>query len=169
MSNNTDLGGGYLFVFLRKRLTLALTNMLPSTNFKVHGREYREAGCGPITGFYDWLRKTEGQVIGVRYNPLKETNFPTDSIAALSYDIVRDKPPSIEIYFGADRSFDPMLSTDQDFGDNFLYVSRDGELVIAFGTHWLDRAEIASLRQTVADWVPLTQEPRGPMTPSCTC
>jgi hypothetical protein len=155
MSETGERKDRYLIVFLRERLTLALTETPPTEVLHAQGSEYRDIGHGHLTGFYDWLREPAGGLIGVCYLPLRETGFPFELAAGFSYVLTPQSPACLEIYFGPDRGYDPKRSDTQDFGDNWVYRSAEGELAISFGTHWLDESDIERLRQYPVDWIPL--------------
>ena len=47
----------------------------PLTGFVIGSKQYRDANFGQWTGFYDWLRDSKEQVLGVRYWPFEDTEF----------------------------------------------------------------------------------------------
>lgn len=82
-------------------------------------------------GFYDWLRTSDGELIGVRLQP----DEGTLDEATLNFLIALDKQNSVDdlrIFFAAKREFDPVLSDDCDFGGNTLLRSTAGSLALAF-------------------------------------
>lgn len=82
-------------------------------------------------GFYDWLRTSDGEVIGVRLRPDKGT---LDE-ATLNFLVALNEQNSVNdlrIYFAAVREFDPVLSEDCDFGGNILLRGTTGSLALAF-------------------------------------
>src|SRR5688572_17487387 len=115
MQMKLESGSRVLVAFLRTRLTVALVPDLPRAEFTQEGRGFRERGHGDLTGFYDWLRDTSDAVMGVRYWPLRETEFPREAIRYLSYVRLGDDSPSVEIFFSSRREFDPERSATQDF------------------------------------------------------
>jgi hypothetical protein len=144
-----------LFVFLRPRLALALTGE-PETSdpFVLDGRSYRDIGQGNMTGFYDWLRAPTGKLLGIRYLPLLDFEFPMHLVRHLDY--IAEDDGALEIYFTADRRFDPESSKDQDFGGNWIFSSQEGDLVITFATEWLSDSDLESLRSYPVEWLSLS-------------
>jgi len=146
-----------LLVVLGPRLILSLLEDPPSREFGVSGERYRilpGSESNDLPGFYDWLRTPEGKVIGVRFSP---TGDAADVVgAAPSTDYLRKEPSeaSLEVYFGAERTFDPDLSGDQSFGSNRIYRSADGQWAITFGLHDLENSEHRDVESaSAADWV----------------
>jgi hypothetical protein len=143
----------YLLVLLRKKLTLAISDTRPTEILQVDSSTYRDLGHGDLTGFYDWLRKPNGELVGVCYSPLREIAFPFGTVARFSYVKVPSSPTYLEIYFGPDRAYDPKISDTQDFGDNWVYRSAEGELAISFDMHWLNEADFDRLQHFPVNWV----------------
>jgi hypothetical protein len=82
-------------------------------------------------GFYDWLRTSDGQVIGVRLQPDEDT---LDE-ATLNFLVALDKHNSVDnlrIFFADVHEFDPRFSDDGDFGGNILMRGTNGSLALAF-------------------------------------
>jgi hypothetical protein len=109
--------------------------------FEHAGRRYRDAGFGDFTGFYDWLRRADGRVIGVRYLPFEASRGVGDAVAALPYVEVSADRSSLTIFFSADRAFEPAASGDQAFGGNRVFVTDDGAYALTFDAGSLDEAE----------------------------
>ena len=59
---------------------------------------------------------------------------------------VPDDKPFLEIYFSKNHNFDPELSVDQDFGDNKVYLSDEGDYLITFGVENLSESEFNTLQ-----------------------
>ena len=82
-------------------------------------------------GFYDWLRTSDGEVIGVRLRP----DEGTLDEATLNFLLALNEQNSVNdlrIYFSASREFNPVLSDDCDFGWNILLRGSTGSLALAF-------------------------------------
>src|SRR5262249_17416335 len=98
-----------LLVILRPQLTLAGGLTWPLKEFVVGNKQYHDLGLGEWTAFYDWLRDSEGKLLGVRYWLEKDTEFLSDHSKQLGY--VQNTPSRhIEIYFSDRRTVDPKLS-----------------------------------------------------------
>lgn len=153
MKKTTGPAARLLLTFLRSSLAVAVLPEHPGMSFTQGDQRFTESGHGDLTGFYDWLRDASGTLLGVRYWPLREVDFPRDAVRHLPYVAVSDEDPSIEIYFSTRRDFEPGLSVDQDFGENTVYVSDDGDYAVSFGTHWLEEADLHRIRSYGVDWV----------------
>jgi hypothetical protein len=124
----------------------------PLKGFVSDGRSYHDAGFGDWTEFYDWLRDSEGNVLGVRYWLRADTEFLAEYSRGMSY--VQATPSRhIEIYFSEVRKADPQCSCDQDFLYDAIFCSEDGEYAIAFGTGGLSESDLRSLESLGANWV----------------
>lgn len=92
-----------------------------ASSIHLDGISFTDTGAGDWLGFYDWLRNSEGTVLGVRQyiddrsSILLEKSFSGTEVEA-EHGIVR-------IYFGEERDFDETKSCDQSFGDNRLLVA----------------------------------------------
>ncbi|KRR24102.1 hypothetical protein CQ14_15305 [Bradyrhizobium lablabi] len=99
----------------------------------IAGTTFRDSGTGDWLGFYDWLRASDDAVIGVRQ--YVDPGPMVDRILLeLSRDdvIVDKKARSVEIFFSSGRDYDVLRSSDQDFGDNRLFVGDDGSVLLTF-------------------------------------
>lgn len=135
-----------LVALLQPRLTLAKGLTWPQRAFVVSGKEYRDAGFGEWTGFYDWLRASDGALLGVRYWLNASTEFLEVYARHLPYVSI-DPSRCIEVYFSDQRAFEPKLSTDQAFLYDALFRAADGEYAIAFGAEDLCGADYEILER----------------------
>jgi hypothetical protein len=113
-------------------IALAVAHRCPGGSFAYDASQYEDQGFGDFTGFYDWLRNSEGSVIGVRYLPAHELDFLCNAVADLPYVEVDWKIKSIALYFSDDRGVDESTSNDQEFGDNKLFKSASGTFALSF-------------------------------------
>ena len=142
-----------LLVALQTDPTLALTPICPSGKFRMGDRTYHEQGYGDWTGFYDWLRTTSGEIVGVRYSPFDETEFLIDAVASFRYVVVLESKRCLEIYFSNVRGVDWRKSDDQEFGSNkIFFCTREGRWLISFDTKRLSEPEMKSLRAADVRW-----------------
>ena len=81
-----------LVVILRPKLTLARGPYWPViSGFRADDTIYREIGLGDLTGFYDWLRRSNGELLGARYWP-SEPNGPLfEAARSLTYTKIGSK------------------------------------------------------------------------------
>jgi hypothetical protein len=112
------------------------------------GTIFRDSGAGDWLGFYDWLRTSDNEVIGVR-----QYVDPDPMVDQILLELVRDdvvvdrKMRSVEIFFSTRRDYDVISSSDQDFGDNRLFLGDDGSILLTF----LPRAFLISLTARAYD------------------
>ncbi len=97
-------GDLYLIAVLGKELPLLSTNDLPIERCRHSGTVFTATGRHEMTGFYDWLRNTDGTLIGVRYLPFWDEPMP-DSWASLSYANTVKQESFVEIFFGDAREW----------------------------------------------------------------
>jgi hypothetical protein len=140
-----------LLVILRPQLTLARDLHWPLKGFVLGEKQYRDANFGEWTGFYDWLRDRDGNLLGVRYTPFEETEFLTQEMSVLGY-VKTDPPRHLEIYFSERREFDEKLSCDQEFLYDAIFRSDDGEYAIGFGMEELSESNLRGLERIGAKW-----------------
>lgn len=81
-------------------------------------------------GFYDWLKTREGRVIGIRLHVDSSDTLSLVSRHAGPGVAIANRAISIRI--SIEDTVDELLSDDQDFGDNEVFVGRDGSLAITF-------------------------------------
>lgn len=137
-------------MLLRPQLALAKDLTWPLQGFAVDNTEYHDVGLGEWTGFYDWLRDSDGGLLGVRYWLNSGTEFLVSHTQTLPY--VSRASNHIEIYFSERRVVDPKLSCDQAFLYDALFRSSHEEYAIAFGTEDLSRVDLEKLEETKAEW-----------------
>lgn len=141
-----------LLVILRPRLTLAKDIRWPLKGFVIGSKRYHDAAFGNWTGFYDWLRDAQGNLLGVRYTPSDQTEFLTEQLKGLAY-VKSDPSRHLEIYFSDRREFDDTLSCDQEFLYDAVFRSDDGEYAIGFGMEELNDSNLRGLETIGAEWV----------------
>jgi hypothetical protein len=140
-----------LLVILRSKLILAKDLKWPLNSFAIGDRSFHDAGFGEWTAFYDWLRDSEGKLLGVRYWLEKDTEFLIDHCRGLSY--VQTTPSRhIEIFFSDGRAVDPKLSCDQAFLYDAIFYSDDGEYAIGFGIEDLSAQDLQALQNGEVEW-----------------
>jgi hypothetical protein len=141
-----------LLVVLRPQLALAKNLQWPLQGFVLDGSSYRDVGFGDWTGFYDWLRDANENVLGVRYWLRDDTEFLVGYAKGLGY-VQADQPSHyIEIYFSQRREIVPKLSSDQDFLYDSVFRSDDGVYAIGFGIGGLSELDMRSLQSIEIGW-----------------
>jgi hypothetical protein len=140
-----------LLVILQPELVLAKIRPWPLFGFVCEGRYYRDSELGEWTGFYDWLRDADSNVLGVRYWLSSETEFLAGYAKDLPYvQIVPSQ--AVEIYFSGQRTINQSLSCDQDFLYDGIFRSDDGTYAIGFGTGRPGEINFAGLKDSGAIW-----------------
>lgn len=95
-------------------------------------------------GFFDWLRKTESEIVGIRFCYF-DHHIYNSLLKKLPYVSITNKGKWIEILFKDDESYIHDLSGDQDFTNNYVYESESGQFLFTFGLDHLTEQELGSL------------------------
>jgi hypothetical protein len=148
MSSNVD--HRCLIVALRSELTLVENVSWPIEHFRLFDATYRNVGLGEWTGFYDWLRRSNGELVGVRYCPLADNDPLFEAVRGLPY--IRIASRCLEIYFSGVAEVDGAQSCDQEFLYDPVFRSDSGAWAIAFDTTALKDTDLTRLRQPDATW-----------------
>jgi len=98
------------------------------------------------SGFYDWMRNSLGEIIGLRYTRLD--GFEPIIITALKklpyLNFTHEK--IIEIYFNPNRNYVEDNSNDQDIGVCKIYVSANQTYAILLDILYLTPDEFSSIK-----------------------
>ena len=142
-----------LIVILGKQVKLARGGAWPISCFVSEGKCYRDTGVGDFTEFYDWLRNSNGEVLGVRYYLCADTEFLMAYAQERDYMVSKDGGTFkfVEIYFSERRGADLLLSCDQCFVYDPVFRS-DDEIAIAFDTGWMSESELQLLERQKSLW-----------------
>jgi hypothetical protein len=105
---------------------------MPHERIEVFGRRYRDAGHGDFTGFYDWLRQANENLVGLRWWPFEWPVFLFDVLGSRAYSSVDPAKRFVDIWSTSERTFVPELSKDHDFGGNKIFVSESLEYLLSF-------------------------------------
>lgn len=141
---------GWLLIELQSRPALSILAGDEPVTLRLGDKDY--AGTGRhCTFFYDWLRTSASEVVGIRFYPTKESASIAEVAQRLPYAVVTgvatptDFSCEIEIYFGDHREYDPLLSADQCFGPAPIFSSSEGDCALAFELYGLDRRQLHSI------------------------
>ena len=145
------LGRPCLLVILSPQLTLAKNLHWPLKGFLVNNKRYVDTAFGDFTGFYDWLRDADGNLLGVGYTPCEDTKFLVEHTEKLSY-VKADRSPHIEIYFSEKRAIDAKRSCDQEFLYDAVFRSDDSDYALGFGIEELSETDLHRLEKAEAEW-----------------
>lgn len=133
---------------------LAKGGAWPITRLVSNGKCYRDCGFGEFTEFYDWLRDSDDELLGVRYNLCEDTEFLFDYAQRRDYMLSKEAGhwKYLEIYFSEKWDVDPLRSSDQGFVYDPVFRSDDNEIAIAFDMGWLGKSERQSLERRTSIW-----------------
>jgi hypothetical protein len=146
--------GSCLIIELAPRIALASRVRWPVGSFTGNGKYYGPLGFGHSTGFYDWLRDSTSNLVGVRYWPFEDTQFLLQEVAHLRY--VKVAAGRLEIYFHSSDQIDQENSADQDFLYCELFRSDERCYAIAFGLENLNESELASLEKAEGERISIS-------------
>lgn len=123
-----------LFLALHDKLGIYPVEEI-STSVLVESRSYKRVGTGDFHGFYDWLRNSNHDLVGVRHMLFDDYDGLLKVIEKLNYaEIAEDSNGNVTLYifFSTDRSYVDAISNDQFFVDDFIYESDDGVWGLTF-------------------------------------
>lgn len=93
-------------------------------------------------GFFDWLRYKE-LIVGIRIYFFDHLPY-LSWLSSINCSQIQIKDKVAEFLFSALR-YDPILATDQDFGENYVYLSQNKSFLLTFRTDFLAESELYSL------------------------
>jgi hypothetical protein len=136
----------YLIAAINEKLDWFWADELHPEGLTINGVHYRNVEGGDWTGFYDFLRKRDGTLTGIRYWPFEGRSRLWRSVKNKPHVRARRKG-QIELYFSPDRKFAAELSGDQDFGENMVLESDNGGFAITFGLGFLTSPELSQIQR----------------------
>jgi hypothetical protein len=98
---------------------------------ELDGITFRDSGAGDWLGFYDWLRTSDKQLIGVRVTLDPGISELRLQLPAPNVEIDTTSR-KVLVFFSGRRDYDEQKSDDQDFGDNRLFYGDDGSVLMTF-------------------------------------
>jgi len=139
-------------MFFWPRLTLAESPSWPIKQLQV-GSELYVPASSDWSGFYDWLRDKNGNLLGMRFSPFPETEFLIQALSGLLYTHV-EGDDTVEIFFASDlRKPVPERSSDQDFLYDQVFKTASGKHALAVCTDGLTETELRAISGADADWI----------------
>jgi hypothetical protein len=105
------------------------------------GAKFKDSGAGDWLGFYDWLRTTEGKIVGVRQRIDEPSTFPFHE--RFQGVVESREGKEVCVFFGSAREFDEAESCDTDFGNNCLFTA-GGDIALTFEVPSQGTLEIAA-------------------------
>jgi len=103
--------------------------------------------------FSDWLRKTDGRIIGMRFSPHASCLTIARTLCVSPYSVLEDNTENVLVYFSDDHEFDVGKSLDQDILTNNLYQGVHNEWAISVHATYLNQVEIESINAADVEWV----------------
>jgi len=151
----------FLVVALKSPVQLFLSRDEIGTALSLGGTAFREVDALDFTGFYDWLRTSEGEILGVRYSPFEGcADELLETGRRLEYTQVEDQR-SLLIFFSERRTVDTQRSVNQDFGGNRVFVSVEHLYALTFNADRLSDRDVSTLRTYGAELLGNDAAPLG--------
>jgi hypothetical protein len=140
------MGHQLLIVTISPRPEIRLISW-PTTRVEIDDESFEETGAGDTNGFYDFLRRVDGHIIGVRFRPFVEHVHICDSVTPGPRLRIAGTFPfkSLEIFWGVEQDFDQAQSGDQFFDWNYVFKSTSEMYAVTFGFSHLPEPEIEDL------------------------
>ena len=129
-------------LFLCKSIYINDFIILKNKSYKIDSTSKSNEG---FIGFFDWLRTNEETIVGIRLNFFDDLNYCNVLINKSFVKSVFENR-SIELMFKGEY-FNYDLSGDQDFTNNYVYESEDGDYIFTFGLDHLTEDEFISLQE----------------------
>jgi hypothetical protein len=105
---------------------------LDSPELMFEGERFREHPCEDWLGFYDWLRSTDKEVVGLRLQVDSPECFDLKLLVGLNGVDVDQASNYVTIFFGKSREFEGQFSASQDFGGNRLFIGEKATVALTF-------------------------------------
>jgi hypothetical protein len=110
----------------------------------INGETFVDGGLGSWIGFYDWLRTSHREVVGVR------TWISGPEVEAIRRELSRNNAVDVcandvRVWFAECRRFEESISDDQDLGTHRIMRNDAGELAFTFNVEGLSAEEIEAL------------------------
>jgi hypothetical protein len=113
----------------------------------IKGERFEDSGLGNLAGFYDWLRTSSGQVIGVRTWLLDNPGVASVRALIANSSAIELHDKEVRCFFSTERHFDEAQSDDQEFGVHRIAISARGAVALTYDVGSLCEAELLSIKQ----------------------
>jgi hypothetical protein len=135
---------GLLFVILSENPTCRHLNKFGNEMF-IDKTIFKAYENDNYSGFYDWLRNSTGNIIGLRYTRLENLELSAiNTLKRLPYmDFTGNQ--IMEIYFNSTREHIEDISNDQDIGTCKIYITSDFTFAILVDILYLTNKEFSSI------------------------
>jgi len=123
-----------------------ISRFFPDRPTEISGGESRfiDAGLGDWTGFYDWLRNSQSEIIGVRFCPFEQAQFLCE-LPALGQWVKITPQRALMVFFGSECDYREDLSDDQAFEEARILKSTAGRYALLLGCSDLENNELRVL------------------------
>jgi hypothetical protein len=137
-----------VIVILDEKLEFLYFNECPTAFDDRSHNTYEAHFSDDDNGFYDFLRCSKGDIIGVRWFPHEDSILRGDRtsyLKELNRTNIATDCQELEIFFSETRTIDDRRSGDQEFLKNNLFFSSHGKCAISFAIDGLSDQEKRSL------------------------
>jgi len=119
----------------------------PLTQVTVDGEAFEDAGYGDTNGFYDYLRRPDGRIVGVRFQPFFDSSSVLISAVQGPGLRVTGRDPCLEaeLFWRNIQPYSDALSGDQFMDYNYIFKGSLGTYGITFGLAHLREYEVSDL------------------------
>jgi hypothetical protein len=135
---------GLLFVILSENPTCHHLNQLRN-EIIIDKNIFNAYENDNFSGFYDWLRNSFGNIIGLRYTRLGKFKLSMLNALKKSPSVYFIEDEIMEIYFGSTRDYIEDISNDQDIGTCKIYMALDLTFAILLDILYLTNDEFSSI------------------------
>jgi len=105
-----------------------------SSSFELKNELFAQQGFDGH-GFYDWLRNSKNEVVGLRYDLFEDYFALREELLhhpSCSWQPCKNDSGAILIFFGVSKEVDESVSADQSISGDYLYRSTAGLLALSF-------------------------------------
>jgi hypothetical protein len=124
-----------------------IKEIISSDTFKIgnviYSKDLNSKENEGFIGFYDWLRSDEFTIVGVRICYFEHQSY-NELLKTLPYLRPTFGGKCLELLF-REEAYIPELSGDQDFTNNYVFKSKQGDCLLTFGLDHMTDKELSSL------------------------
>lgn len=145
-------------LYITKEIFLPNVVVLDKIKYQVDEESKNNKG---FIGFFDWLRLNRCTIAGIRFCFFEHHPY-NQFLKKVPYTKISCEGKCVEFMFEGDR-YDPDLSGDQDFSNNYVYRSSKGSYLFTITTDHLTDIELNSLEKLCiklneSDWLPSSRD-----------
>lgn len=144
-------GDECLIAILSRPIVVAFASSVPESEFRLAETAYDNLGLGDWNGFYNYLRLSRDQVVGVEFEP-DDNNLLRDLKRLIGHNPqLLWKEAGLIVFFGKKTHFDPNWTSMGHFGWNSIFRSKANVMAITFGLQGLSEISRENLA-TSMNW-----------------